>query len=271
MATLESDDAATRALRWHHSFHASVCDVLEPWAHGTVVRATRYPDYWDYNVVRVEEDPGMSVGELASLADSALTGLDHRRVDFDLAATGEPLRAGFRAAGWKSLRLVWMRHELAPPSSPVTGNAVIEVPYDAVYELRVAWHEEDSAGADPGGYHEHAREVALGRNARVLAVMEGPEPVGFAQLERDGVAAEITQVYVHPDHRGEGLGTAMTRAAIDAADGIEDLWICADDEDRPKELYARLGFRPARTTMEFLLPPNGGDRLSERSPSEPSR
>jgi hypothetical protein len=30
-----------------------------------------------------------------------------------------------------------------------------------------------------------------------------------------------------------------------------DLWIVADDEDRPKELYARLGFRPAWTAMEF--------------------
>ncbi len=253
MGALDSDDVAARALTWHHSFHASVCDVLEPWAHGTVARATRYPDYWDYNVVRVEEAPGMSVEELASFADSALAGLDHRRVDFDLAATGESLRAGFRAAGWRSLRLLWMRHELA--TLPVADVAVTEVPYDAVYELRVAWHQEDSGGADPGGYHEHAREVALERNAQVLAILQGPTPIAFAQLEREGTGAEITQVYVHPGHRGEGHGTAMTRAAIDAAEDIDDLWICADDEGRPKELYARLGFRPARTTMEFLLRP----------------
>jgi hypothetical protein len=31
--------------------------------------------------------------------------------------------------------------------------------------------------------------------------------------------------------------------------------ICADDEDRAKELYARLGFVPAWTTVEFLRPP----------------
>jgi hypothetical protein len=29
----------------------------------------------------------------------------------------------------------------------------------------------------------------------------------------------------------------------------------ADDEDRPKELYARLGFRPVYTAMEFTRLP----------------
>jgi hypothetical protein len=33
------DDVAARARAWHHT----VCDVLEPWDHGTVVRATGYP------------------------------------------------------------------------------------------------------------------------------------------------------------------------------------------------------------------------------------
>jgi hypothetical protein len=30
------------------------------------------------------------------------------------------------------------------------------------------------------------------------------------------------------------------------------IWIAADDEDRPKRLYARLGFRPVITTTMFL-------------------
>jgi hypothetical protein len=34
--------------------------VLEPWDHGTVVRATRFRTYFDLNVVRVEEDPQMT-------------------------------------------------------------------------------------------------------------------------------------------------------------------------------------------------------------------
>jgi ribosomal protein S18 acetylase RimI-like enzyme len=76
-------------------------------------------------------------------------------------------------------------------------------------------------------------------------------PIAFAQLQHDGDGAEITQVYVDPRYRGGGRGTAMTRAAIAAAGDVRDLWIVADDEDRPKELYARLGFRTAWTTMEL--------------------
>ncbi len=246
-------DVAARARAWHHAAQAAVCDVLEPWAHGTVVRATRYPSYYDFNLVRVEDDPGMSVEALVAFADEALSGLAHRRVDFDLAVAADPLRPGFEAMGWDALRLLWMRHEAPLPAGP--DIRVEEVPYDAVQELRVAWHREDFPDQDPAGYHAQAREVALRRGAQVLAVREDGVPVAFAQLEHDDAAAEITQVYVHPDHRGGGRGTAMTRAAIEAAGGVQDLWIGADDEDRPKELYARLGFRPAATAMEFTRLP----------------
>ena len=170
------------------------------------------PEYYDFNVVRVEDDPAMGVEALVAFADEALAGLAHRRVDFDLIDAAEPLQAGFEAKGWKSLRLLWMRHEGQPP--PGSDVAVEEVPYDAVHDLRVAWHREDFPDQDPAEYHAQAREVALRRDVQVLAVCEGGAPVAFAQLERDGAAAEMTQVYVHPEHRGGGRGTAMTRAAI---------------------------------------------------------
>jgi GNAT superfamily N-acetyltransferase len=242
-------DVAARARAWRDGAHAAVCDVIEPWAHGTVVRATRYPSYFDFNAVRVEEDPAMDVDALVAFADEALAGLEHRRLDFDVVDVAEPLRAGFEARGWKAIRLVWMRHETPPPPGP--DIAVQEVPYDAVHELRLAWHGDESPDQDGSGYIAQAREVALSREVRVLAVHEAGVPVAFAQLEQDGAAAEITQVYVDPRHRGGGRGTAMTRAAIAAAGDVRDLWIVADDEDRPKELYARLGFRPAWTTLEL--------------------
>jgi len=250
---LSEKAVAERALGWQRATHASVCDVLEPWEHGTVARATRYPSYYDFNVVRVEDEPAMSVDELAAFADEALAGLAHRRVDFDDAAAAEPLRAGFEARGWLPSRLLMMRHEVAPPSGP--DVPVEDVPYDTVHDLRVAWHEEDFPGRDPAGYHAQAREVALRRQVQVLAVYEDSMPIGFAQVERDGNAAEITQVFVHPEHRGRGCGTAITRAAIAAAGDVSDLWIGADDEDRPKALYERLGFRPASRSMQFLRLP----------------
>jgi GNAT superfamily N-acetyltransferase len=246
-------DVAARARAWANGSRAAVCDVLTPWAHGTIARATRYPSYWDLNTVRVEDDPGMTVDELITFADDALAGLAHRRIDYDLVSAGAAVRADFEARGWKALRLVWMRHESpAPPGPPI---AVEPLAYDAVNDLRSAWHREDFPAIDPSSYIAEAREVAMHRDAQVLAVREGDVPIAFAQLERDGGGAEISQVYVHPDHRGAGRGTAITRAAIQAAGDVEDLWIVADDEDRPKELYARLGFRPVYTAMEFTRLP----------------
>ncbi len=140
-------------------------------------------------------------------------------------------------------------HRAAAPGPEL---AVEEVDYDAVLPLRRAWHGEDFRDLDSRDYLDNAREVAMTRDVRVIAPIEGGEPVGFAQLERVGDAAEVTQVFVLPEYRGGGRGTAITRAAIEAAGDVDDLWIVADDEGRPKELYARLGFRPAWTSCEFL-------------------
>src|SRR6266545_3293460 len=163
-----SSDVAARARAWRNAAQAAVCDVLEPWAHGTVVRATRYPNYFDFNVVRVEEDPAMSAEALVAFADEALAGLAHRRVDFDRVEVAEPRRAGFEARGWKASRLLWMRREAPLPPGP--DLAVEEVPYDAVGDLRIAWHREDLPDQDPAEYLVQAREVALRRGARVLVL-----------------------------------------------------------------------------------------------------
>jgi len=248
-----TEHTEARARAWHHGRQALICDVVEPWAHGTVLRATRYPDYWDFNLLRVEEDPAMDVGELVAVADDALADCPHRRIDFDVIESAESRRSDFEALGWRVLRLLYMRHE--EPSSPAPELAVEEVPYGAVDELRLLWHAEDFPGQDPRGYHDQAREVALSRGARVFAARRGDEIVGFSQLEHVDGSAEIDQVFVRPELRGAGLGTAITRASIDAAGPVDALWIAADDEDRSKDLYGRLGFRPVWTSMEITRLP----------------
>ncbi len=249
----ERTDVRDRARAWRHAWHAAACDVVRPWAFGTVVRATDRPAVYDLNAVRVEEDPRMTAAELAAFADDALAGLAHRKVDVELADVGTGLRPGFAELGWRDLRLLWMRHAGDAPDLPAPG--VEEVPYDAVHDLRVAWHREDFPSEDPAPYLEQARVTALRREVQVLAVREEGVPVAFAQIERADGGAEVSQVYVRPDRRGGGHGTAMTAAAVRAAADADDLWIAADDEDRPKALYARLGFVPVWVAVEFLRLP----------------
>src|ERR687897_2082151 len=118
-------DAAARARAWVHGAQAAVCDVVQPWEHGTVVRATRHPTYWDYNLVRVEDDADIDADELVAFADEALAGLAHRRVGFEVVSAGERVRAGLEALGWKATCLVWMLHEGEAP--PATGLDVEQV------------------------------------------------------------------------------------------------------------------------------------------------
>jgi len=247
-------DQADRARAWRRDALVAVCDVERAWEHGTVWRATRYPTYYDFNVLAVEGDPGLSATEYVDAADAALGDLKHRRIDFERAEAGDRVRTELEHAQWEPTRLVWMRHAEALPPGPEI--AVEEVEYDEVLPLRHAWHHEDFPDFDDGSaYLAAAREVAMARDVQVIAVREGGELTGFAQLERAGPGAEISQVYVLPGARGGGRGTAITRAAIEAAGEVDDLWIVADDEDRPKGLYARLGFRPAWTSIEFLRVP----------------
>lgn len=244
----EADAAA-----WRRAVLATVCDTVDRWDHGHVFITRRYPDYWDCNVVQVEGDPGLGAAELAAVADEKLADFRHRRIDFVSAEAADRIRADLEAAGWKATRLLWMHHD--EPLPPGSSLAVEEVEYDAVAGLRAAWTEEDFPGVDQGDHAREAREVSMTRDVRVIASREAGELVGFAQLEYIGTSAEITHVYVSAERRGSGRGTAMTRAAIEAAGDVQNLWIVADDEDRPKQLYGRLGFRPAWTSVEFLRMP----------------
>ena len=248
-------DQRQRARAWVHARQAAVCDVLEPWEHGTIIRATRYPTYFDLNLVRVEENVELSAEEVVEVADRALDGLSHRQVGFEFAESGEAAREGLHELGWQSTRLVWMRHE-APAAAAGTDLRVERVTYDDVHDLRVRWHYEDFPTLDTLEYFDHAREIALSRNVQVFAVRDATVPVAFAEVEYGPNAAEIASVYVHPDHRGAGLGTALTRAAIEAAGDVEDLWIVADADGRARQIYERLGFRATWTLLNLMrLPP----------------
>jgi GNAT superfamily N-acetyltransferase len=252
-------ELAERARTFWRSHQAAICDSLEPWAHGTVLRASRYPTYYSFNMVRVEEDPEMSAEELAAFADTALGPLKHRRIDFEQIEPALARRADFVRMGWKTTALVWMHHTDPAGVAAGEGIEVEQAPYEAADPLRLAWNVEDGDGfAFDEEFRAGAREVAETRDVRVLVVRDGGEPIAFAQVERSDGGAEVAQVYVHPDHRGGGRGTAMTRAAIRSAADVEDLWIIADAEDRPQRLYERLGFTPVLRTMELTwLPPDG--------------
>lgn len=257
-STDATTDLGDRARQWRRSELHEICDRITPWEYGTIARASRYPTYFVFNKVIVEREPEIDLDAMLDIADTALADLAHRWIEFDFQEHGLPHRPELTRRGWKSMRLVRMHHpgDRSPAGGPRAAE-VVRVGYDDVQPLKVAWHYEDFPGLDPTQHFADAREIAMGKAELpvVLAVVAAGEPVGFAQIEIAGDAAEITEVYIAASHRGRGLGTALTAAAIAHAPAVRDLWITADADDRPQHLYARMGFRPVAHDINFLRLP----------------
>ena len=88
-----------------------------------------------------------------------------------------------------------------------------------------------------------------------VAASEGVD-AAVTTLYSDGVVAQIEDVATLRDFRRRGLARATVTAAIDAAleMGHGLVFIVADDNDWPKDLYARLGFDPVGRAWAFTRP-----------------
>jgi GNAT superfamily N-acetyltransferase len=243
-----------RAIAWRDAAHDAVCDRVEAVPYGTLIAASALPTYWDYNALRVDGPVAASAAELAAEADrlQGALGHEHRKVEVHDEAAGARLVEGFRALGWKVARHEWMLHEGPTPERP---EHVEQVHGRVVLDLRREWVGGYPEGPDFTVVEDRASALLPGRLVSMAAF--DPWPVAFLRFRVWGAGAEITDVYGTPSHRGRGLGGALVDGAIATAraEGVEDLWIVADADDRARALYARHGFRRVWLSHEFVRPP----------------
>jgi len=211
--------AEQRFRSWHLPWKEQVCDEVKHFSHGAVLRSPRHPDFWEYNCVRLERP--MEASEMVAVCDP----------------------------------VIFMLHD--GRAVPAGDAELAEADYDAVRELRDIWLREDfGERIETEAFHRQAREVAELADVRVIATLQEGRPTGFAQVETHDGGSEVTQVFVRSEHRGAGLGAALTARAIRIAAGAApDVWICAERDDRPRRLYERLGFRPVVEAGVAILPP----------------
>jgi GNAT superfamily N-acetyltransferase len=196
----------------------------------------------------------MDAGEMIAAADRELVGCAHRFVEW-LIPMSDRVVGELRERGWIANPLVFMLHD--GPVTPQSRAELVEVDYDAVRELRDIWHREDfGEHTETEAFHAQAREVAELADVCVIAAVETGRPIAFAEVQTHDGGSEIAQVFVRPERRGAGLGSALTMRAIGAgADAAPDVWICAERDGRPRRLYERLGFRAVIETGIAILPP----------------
>ncbi|MEO8289575.1 MAG: GNAT family N-acetyltransferase [Gaiellaceae bacterium] len=226
---------------------------------GPVLFNDTYSVVWNLNVLRVERPQGAGAAEIAAEAERVQgeAGLRHRRVILPLG--DDPLVAGFRDLGWKPDHFLFMAHRR--PSDRVVKTAhVEEVAPEQLVPLRDAIVREWS----PGSGDETVRQLIAAdslmwraANARSFAILEDGLAVSAAALYSDGSTAQVEDVATMPAYRGRGHARAVVQRAVGEArtSGHEFVFLVADGEDWPKELYRQLGFDEVGSRFAFVLEP----------------
>ena len=245
-------DTLARVLAFLHANLAKTADELRPIEAGCVVSSPSLPAVWSVNQVRVALPLGFE--SLVELADQQLEGLRYLQIVLENQDAGAALEDAFRAASWKTERELLMILSAAPDRE-VDTTIVTDAGEDEVAEVMERWYAEDEL--DPGALRqlvEFSRRETRACGDRLLGVRSSDgQLVAMSKLRSDGRTAQVEDVYTAPQARGRGFGRAMVTRAVELAReaGHDLIFINADDNDWPKELYARIGFRPLGRLWQF--------------------
>jgi ribosomal protein S18 acetylase RimI-like enzyme len=259
-ARTEAGDFA-RAVAWERRAHEQVARHVAPLRYGLACLDETLPLVYYANLLWVTACAGDVAGvEIMADADRLLAAFEHRWVVVDREPLWRALDGAFAAAGWGVQTHLFMIHR-QPPDRIAVAGAVREVTHEDIRaaELRYVRTQPWCTSPEPARQVlEHHLRIGRVLNERCFAIYDGADVCAYAKLrQRDGIA-QVEDVVVLAEHRGSGLGRLVTTAALVAGLALEPevLFIVADDDDWPKELYARLGFEPAgRTRMFHRLPP----------------
>jgi predicted GNAT family acetyltransferase len=254
-ATRSDADRIAAATRWIEEV-TSTRLVATPL--GTALYNDGFLVRYDSNFLRVEGGAGTTdATEVAAVCDEHFDGFAHREVIVEDARRGAAMAPGFGELGWRVDRLLTMARREEPDAAPAV-DGVTELDVDEI----VAFTREVHLRNFPGDTQGVADSLAA--FSRVLHERAGAR---FFGARVDGAVASACELYVHEGaaqiedvntlapFRGRGLARRVVsfaaREAVDA--GADLVWLIADDNDWPKELYATLGFRPVGTFWQFTL------------------
>ena len=247
-------DTLARVLAFLHANLAKTADDFRPIEAGCVVSSPSLPAVWSVNQVRVALSLGFE--SVVEFADQQLEGLRYVQIVIENQDTGPALEDAFRAASWKSERELLMILS-ATPDREADTTIVTDAGEDEVAEVMRRWYAADEL--DPaalGQLVEFSRRETRACGDRLLGVRSSDgQLVAMSKLRGDGRIAQVEDVYTAPEARGRGFGRAVVTRAVELAcdAGHELVFIIADDNDWPKELYARIGFRPLGRLWQFHL------------------
>lgn len=261
--------AAALAFERRHTGRAAAETVEHPL--GVAFSEPALPDAHMLNVLWVTAPQADAAAVLAA-AEHLQGTLAHRKAFVVDEALGRALAPGIRAAGWSAEREVVMALR-RPRDRPPDAGPAAEADEATMLAAEAATDREAIYGGDAevvrqvAGARAALRAAASGRG--FVATVDGA-PAAHATLFSDGPIAQVEAVMTLEAHRRRGLARAVVSAAVDAAlvAGPELVFLVADADDFPRELYAKLGFDPVGELWAFTrVGPEAGPPAPQRSAS----
>jgi ribosomal protein S18 acetylase RimI-like enzyme len=261
MTTTPTDAAdLARALAFgrRHLRGAAERAIVHPFGEAFV--DTRLPRAHVLNALHVDAE--IDPDQLVAALDDLYAGYGHRRASVEAAGTGARLEAELRRRRWQVERNVVM--VLRRPRDRDGDRALAR-------EVDAATHRAADAATlrgEPFGRDEEVvRQLVDMRVQFAAAVAVTRWFVGAADgvdaavttLFSDGRVAQIEDVVTQREYRRRGLARAVLTLALDAAIamGHELVFLVADADDWPRDLYGRLGFDPVGETWGFTRTVDG--------------
>jgi ribosomal protein S18 acetylase RimI-like enzyme len=230
----------------------------EPFRFGTAVLTPDLPLRHDSNYLVVESVPeDTPATELVAEAErvQGRAGLGHRLFFFRDAALGERYAAELGDLGWQRDRHVVMAQR-RPSERAADTHTVCEVEEAALRPLR-----ERQIRSYPWGTREVAHQLLAAKSrilveARFFAVIVDGAVASYGDLYLEDGIAQVEDVATAPEFRGRGYASAVVLRAVEEARaaGAELVFLVADANDWPKELYRRLGFDEIGAYVKLLRP-----------------
>ena len=247
---------------------------IEPWRWGEAVFNDDFPRVYDFNFLRIDGVPDDF--DFTELMDEAFqlhtaAGHKHRKVVIEDEAMGRSLQTRFGSGGWDAAALLVMVYRGAGSAGPQDrrggepppphGAVVRELSLSELRELRAAAFASGPIARDPEAMRQLLDKDAVyleAGNGRFIAAIVDGRPVCSADLYSDGSTAQIEAVLTLEPYRRRGLATAVVNAALATAlgEGHDFVFLIADADDWPKDMYARMGFQPAGMCWDFTKSPS---------------
>jgi N-acetylglutamate synthase-like GNAT family acetyltransferase len=207
--------------------------------------STEFPASYEHNCLVVDTlvDPSVLMQEADRVLGGA--GLRHRAIEVELEGVDASWLAQFQNCGYEvhpTLTMVLRRSPERHSATPVE-----RVPYE---ELK-AVVEADWRRELPTASEQSIRQLVERRRSTYRAcevthhAVRGPDGIAArCDLYRIASIGQVENVETEPEWRNRGYATAVVLDAVELATGYgcSLIFLVADAEDWPQQLYRRLGF-----------------------------